>query len=144
MKAMISTLNIGPPCPEVTEIANSEGNFTILHCSAHWATSVDRCKAIGKKLAVPKDLAENEKFYNVAKDFGRFHLGIRKEEQVGWVDQDGQGLTFENWAPEFPKDGIATSESTVGVESYKNGDGTWIHGIWINMWMGIETNALCV
>ena len=139
---MISTHNMDP-CPNMTEISNDDGDFTILHCNS-WERSAQLCKDIGKQLAVPKDLAEHNKFFNVAKAFGRFQLGIREKEQEGWVNEHGQGLTFENWAPEEPKDGITTSESTVGVESYKNGDGTWIHGVWINMWMGIETNALCV
>ena len=132
---MISTYNT-EPCPNMTEISNDDGNFTILHCNS-WEKSSQLCKAIGKQLAVPKDLVENNKFYNVAKSFGGFQLGVREKEEEGWVGEHGQGLTFTNWAPKFPKDSVAANQGIVVVGHKGN-------GTWENKWITTAFNALCV
>ena len=93
--------------------------------------------AIGKQLTVPKDLDENEKFYRLAKAFGRFQLGIRERDGEGWVDEQGQGLTFKNWAPNFPEDSVPASQGVVTVDFKSN-------GTWENKWMTTEYHAICV
>ena len=123
----------------MTEISNNDGNFTILHCNS-WERSAQLCKQIGKKLAVPKNPEENKKFYDVmaSNGFGHWQLGIReKEGGGGWVDVDGQGLTFTNWAPNFPTSKVPPSKGIVllGIK----GKGTWE-----NNWINIDYNALCV
>ena len=120
----------------MTKINNKDGDFTILHCNS-WERSAQLCKAIGKQLAVPKDLEENDKFYKLAKGYGRFQLGIREQEQEGWVDEHGQGLTFKNWAPKFPTDSVPASQGVVTVGFSSN-------GTWENQWMATEYNAICV
>ena len=119
----------------MTEISNDDGDFTILHCNS-WERSAQLCKDIGKQLAVPKDLAEHSKFFNVAKAFGRFQLGIREKKQEGWVDEHGQGLTFENWAPKYPNDKVPPNQGVVVVDSTT--------GTWENKWITTAYNALCV
>ena len=132
---MISTHKMDP-CPNMTEISNDDGHFTIVHCNS-WERSAQLCQAIGKQLAVPKDLAENEKFYNVAKGLGSFQLGIREKEQEGWVDEHGQSLTFENWAPENPKSKFPPNQGVV-VVGFKG------NGAWENKHITAAFNALCV
>ena len=119
----------------MTEISNDDGDFTILHCNS-WERSAQLCKDIGKQLAVPKDLAEHNKFFNVAKAFGRFQLGIREKKQEGWVDEPGQGLSFENWAPKYPNDQVPPNQGVVVVDSAT--------GKWENKWITTAYNALCV
>ena len=109
-------------------------NFTLLHCNS-WDRSARLCKAIGKQLALPKTHADNDKFFEAARKYGTFQLGIQEEEDLGWVDEQGQGLTFENWEAKHPK-----KKSPPGKEIAAIGG----KGKWTNQYLNTKLNALRV
>ena len=147
-------------CPKLS----STSGFTVVHCT-QWdiagkilssllfnpmGISGKICKSLGKQLAVPKNLEENNQFHEAAKSLGWFMLGIqvgswleytlvdagKQGSSQGWVDASGQSLTFTNWAENFPTDQSPAREKSVVVV---NADGKWENG-----WRATEINALCV
>ena len=118
-------------CPK---ISNTSG-FSVVHCT-QWDISASICKSLGKQLAVPKNLLENNQFHEAAKSLGWFMLGIQGTSKYGWVDASGQSLTFTNWAENFPTDQNPPPEKSVVVVDAE--------GKWENGWRATELNALCV
>ena len=92
-------------CPKLS----STSGFTVVHCT-QWdiagkilsslllnpmGISGKICKSLGKQLAVPKNLEENNQFHEAAKSLGWFMLGI----QVGsWLEYTLHWLMPENRA----------------------------------------------
>ena len=109
-------------------------NFTLLHCNS-WDRSAKLCKTIGKELAFPKNQEDNDKFYKAAGNYGSFQVGIQKDNELGWVDEQGQGLTFENWEANYPQ-----KKSPPGKEIAAIGG----KGKWTNQYLNTKLNALCV
>ena len=62
-------------------------------------------------------------------------MGIQKDNELGWVDEQGQGLTFENWEANHPK-----KKSPPGKEIAAIGG----KGTWENHYLNTKLNALCV
>ena len=59
---------------------------------------------------------------------------LQEDEDLGWVDEHGQGLTFENWEANHPK-----KKSPPGKEIAAIGG----KGKWTNQYLNTKLNALC-
>ena len=56
------------------------------------------CKSLGKQLAVPKNLEENNQFHEAAKSLGWFMIGIQVGSWlVGWLMLENRAAAKDGW-----------------------------------------------
>ena len=54
------------------------------------------------KLALPRNIAENQDFLANALSTPFWIAVTEGPEDGSWIDDEGQNVTFTNWAPGFP------------------------------------------
>ena len=80
--------------------------YLLLKECLNWQQAVNRCNNLQSRLALPRNIGENQDFLTDAKNldfaFG-FWIAVTETPEGGsWVDDQGQTLTFTNWDVGFP------------------------------------------
>ena len=92
------------------------------------------------KLALPRNISENQDFLANAQSTP-FWIAVKEGSEDGsWIDDEGQNVTFTNWAPGFPK-------PYAGYETKKTAAIVMDNGYWETApkeWVGDWIDTLCV
>lgn len=130
----------GPPCVKMVH-----SKYLLLNECLTWQKAVKRCNNFQSRLALPKNMDENEDFLADAKNLDfiyGFWIAVTETPEGGsWVDDQGQNLTFTNWDVGFPRPMSHYANNTIPTAVIV------LHtGVWRNVPSGwkSEINALCV
>jgi len=94
------------PTSEPTATPTPSGErYIIVKDDCGWNEAVERCKAMGGFLAVPKNQEELDilRIYCNRSDLVYLWLGASRQDDHSWATPDGETLTwFDFWAPDEP------------------------------------------
>ena len=116
------------------------GKYLFLKQCLNWNRAVKRCSEMKMKLALPRNIAENQDFLANALSTPFWIAVTEGPEDGSWIDDEGQNVTFTNWAPGFPK-------PYPGYETKKTAAIVMDNGLWETApreWVGDWIDTLCV